>query len=58
LLLETATSRDDRALFAELLSLPNDGRYPQLVFDAQQKRQRTLMPSKRALDRSESTSQY
>jgi hypothetical protein len=39
---EPATSTEDRALIAELLSLPNDGRYPQLALDAQQKRRLTL----------------
>jgi predicted ATPase len=32
----------DAALFAELLSLPNDGRYPALELVPQQRRQRTL----------------
>ena len=38
----TATSRQDAALFAEMLSLANDGRYPALVADPQHRRQRTL----------------
>ena len=38
----TATSRQDAALFAEMLSLPNDGRYPALELDPQQRRQKTL----------------
>jgi predicted ATPase len=42
LLAQTATSRQDAALFAELLSLPNDGRYPPLALTPQQRRQRTL----------------
>jgi class 3 adenylate cyclase/predicted ATPase len=42
LLAKSATSPDDSALLAELLSLPNDGRYPQLTLDPQQRRQRTL----------------
>ena len=33
---------EDAALFAEMLSLPNDGRYPVLALDPQQRRQRTL----------------
>ena len=33
---------EDAALFAELLSLPNDGRYPALDLAPQQRRQRTL----------------
>src|SRR5262249_8057331 len=42
LLAQTQTSIRDAALFAELLSLPNDGRYPALDLDPQQRRQRTL----------------
>ena len=33
---------NDAALFAEMLSLPNDGRYPALELTPQQRRQRTL----------------
>ena len=36
------TPRRDAALFAEMLSLPNDGRYPTLELAPQQRRQRTL----------------
>jgi predicted ATPase len=36
------TSKQDAALFAEMLSLPNDGRYPMLDLAAQQRRHRTL----------------
>jgi len=36
------TSIQDAALFAEMLSLPNDGRYPALDLAPQQHRQRTL----------------
>jgi predicted ATPase len=36
------TPRQDAALFAEMLSLPNDGRYPALDVTPQQRRQRTL----------------
>ena len=32
----------DAALFAEMLSLPNDGRYPTLELTPQQRRQKTL----------------
>jgi hypothetical protein len=32
----------DAALFAEMLSLPNDGRYPSLELTPQQRRQKTL----------------
>jgi class 3 adenylate cyclase len=37
-----STSKEDAALFAEMLSLANDGRYPALALDPQQRRQRTL----------------
>jgi predicted ATPase len=37
-----STSRLDAALLAEMLSLPNDGRYPVVELDPQQRRQRTL----------------
>jgi len=42
LLAQTSTSKQDIGLFAELLSLPNDGRYPTLDLVPQQRRQRTL----------------
>jgi hypothetical protein len=42
LLAQTSTSIDHAALIAEMLSLPNDGRYPALDLDSQQRRQRTL----------------
>jgi class 3 adenylate cyclase/predicted ATPase len=42
LLKQTATSIEDGVLFAEMLSLPNDGRYPTLDLTPQQRRQRTL----------------
>jgi class 3 adenylate cyclase/predicted ATPase len=42
LLRQSATSPQDAALFAEMLSLPNDGRYPVLELAPQQRRQRTL----------------
>ena len=39
----TALRRDqDAALLAEMLSLPNDGRYPTLELAPQQRRQKTL----------------
>src|SRR5271165_6290376 len=41
-LAQTSTSPEDAALFAELLSLPNDGRYPALALTPRQRRQRTL----------------
>ncbi|MGO9327256.1 MAG: AAA family ATPase, partial [Steroidobacteraceae bacterium] len=55
LLAQTATSTQDAALFAEMLSLPNDGRYPALALTPQQRRQRTmeaLMVQTEALTRS------
>ena len=42
LLAQTATSALDAALFAEMLSLTNDGRYPTIELTPQQQRQRTL----------------
>jgi class 3 adenylate cyclase/tRNA A37 threonylcarbamoyladenosine biosynthesis protein TsaE len=43
LLAQTSTSRqEDAALLAEMLSLPNDGRYPALEPVPQQRRQKTL----------------
>jgi class 3 adenylate cyclase/predicted ATPase len=42
LLKQSSTSAQDAALFAEMLSLPNDGRYPALELTPQQRRQRTL----------------
>ena len=42
LLAQTATSPQDVALFAEMLSLPNDGRYPALDLAPEQRRQGTM----------------
>jgi class 3 adenylate cyclase len=42
LLAQSSTSAQDAALFTEMLSLPNDGRYPVLDLTPQQRRQRTL----------------
>ena len=42
MLAQSSTSAQDAALFAEMLSLPNDGRYPALELTPQQRRQRTL----------------
>jgi len=42
LLAPTSTSKQEAALFAEMLSLPNDGRYPALDLPPPQRRQRTL----------------
>jgi predicted ATPase/class 3 adenylate cyclase len=41
-LAQASTPIEDAALFAEMLSLPNDGRYPALTLTPQQRRQRTL----------------
>jgi predicted ATPase len=41
-LAQTSASIEDVALFAEMLSLPNDGRYPTLELTPEQRRQRTL----------------
>ncbi len=41
-LAQASTPIQDAALFAEMLSLPNDGRYPALDLTPQQRRQRTL----------------
>ena len=40
-LAETSTPIQDAALFAEMLSLPNDGRYPPLDLAPQERRQKT-----------------
>jgi len=42
LLVQGSTSAQDAALFAEMLSLSNDGRYPELELTPQQRRQKTL----------------
>jgi predicted ATPase len=42
LLAQTSTSMQDAALFAEMMSLANDGRYPGLELTPQQRRQKTL----------------
>jgi predicted ATPase len=42
MLAQTATAKQDAALFAEMMSLPNDGRYPTLTLAPQQRRQRML----------------
>jgi class 3 adenylate cyclase/predicted ATPase len=41
-LAQTSTSPEDAVLFADMLSLPNDGRYPALALSPEQRRQRTL----------------
>jgi class 3 adenylate cyclase/predicted ATPase len=42
LLAQSSTSIKNASLFADMLSLPNDGRYPTLDLTSQQRRQRTL----------------
>jgi class 3 adenylate cyclase len=42
LLAQSSASAEAAALFAEMLSLPNDRRYPMLELEPQQRRQRTL----------------
>jgi predicted ATPase len=42
LLKRTSTSKRDAALFAEMLSLPNDGRYPTLELTPEQRREQTF----------------
>jgi class 3 adenylate cyclase/tetratricopeptide (TPR) repeat protein len=42
LLVRTSTSMPDSALFAEMLSLANDGRYPVIDLSPQRRRQKTL----------------
>src|SRR5262249_40986532 len=42
LLTRTSTSKEDAALFADMLSLPNDGRYPTFDLTPEQRRQRTF----------------
>ena len=42
LLAQSSTSPHDAALLSEMLSLPNDGRYPVLELAPQQRRQKTL----------------
>jgi class 3 adenylate cyclase/tetratricopeptide (TPR) repeat protein len=41
-LAQSLTPRQDAALIAEMLSLPNDGRYPTLEMASEQRRQKTL----------------
>jgi class 3 adenylate cyclase len=42
LLAQTSTSAQDVSLFADMLSLPNDGRYPALGMTPEQRRHKTL----------------
>jgi predicted ATPase len=54
-LVQTSTSVQEAALFADMLSLPNDGRYPPFDLTPEQRRQRTfetLITQMEALSRS------
>jgi predicted ATPase len=42
LLTQSSTPRQDAALLSEMLSLPNDGRYPALELTPQQRRQKNV----------------
>ena len=42
MLVQTSTSIEDAAIIAEMLSLPNDGRYPATELSSEQRRQKTL----------------
>ena len=42
LLAKTSTAEQDAALFAQMLSLPNDGRYPTIELTPEQRRQSAL----------------
>ena len=50
LLAQSSTPRQDAALFAEMLSLPDDGRYPKLDLTPPQRRQKTLEALSTQLD--------
>ena len=50
LLAQSSTPDHNLALFAEMLSLPNDGRYPALEFTPQQRRQKTLEALRRQVE--------
>jgi class 3 adenylate cyclase/predicted ATPase len=50
LLKQTSTSAQDAALFAVMLSLPNDRRYPAVELTPQQRRQRTLQALARQVE--------
>ena len=49
-LAQTSTSIQDASLFADMLSLPNDGRYPALDPDPQRRRQKTLEALNRQME--------
>ena len=50
LLAGTSTPRQDAVLFAEMLSLPNSGRYPDLELFPEQRRQKTLEALRRQVE--------
>jgi predicted ATPase len=50
MLAQTSTSAEDRAIFASLLSLPGDGRYPRLDLSPQERRKRSIDAMTRRLE--------
>ncbi len=50
LLVQTSTSQQDAAVFAEMLSLPNNSRYPALDLTPQHRREKTLEALTRQLE--------
>jgi len=56
LLAQTSASVEEGSLFAELLSLPNDGRYPVLTLTPAQRRQKTLEALVASIERLSKTS--
>jgi class 3 adenylate cyclase/predicted ATPase len=50
LLAQTSTSQQDAALFSEMLSLPNDSRYPALELTPQQRREKALEALSRQME--------
>jgi predicted ATPase len=50
MLAQTSTSAEDRAIFASLLSLPCDGRYPRLDLSPQERRNRSIDAMTRRLE--------
>jgi hypothetical protein len=57
-LAQTSTSIEDAALFAKMLSLPNDGRYPAPDMIPEQRRQKTLAALVAQLRRSRAAIRY
>jgi hypothetical protein len=52
LLVQTSTSAQDVSLFADMLSLPNDGRYPVRQFDSEKQRTHVKARAPSALESS------